>query len=108
MNRISKKQFSNQHKSSTKSESSIPVDRFVLQKKGKKQPCTKEYGERGTLRIGGFKPDFNATKINLMVRNSLKIKQLLTSMLISVLQPHTSFGCLVFAPIVHQRCTNRI
>lgn len=61
--------FSNQHKSSTKSESSIPVDRLVLQKKGQKRSCTKRSGERGTLRLGGFKADFNATKINLMVRN---------------------------------------
>ena len=40
-------QFSNQHKSSTKSESSIPVDRLVLQKKGQKRSCTKISGERG-------------------------------------------------------------
>ncbi len=47
MNQISKKQFSNQHKSSTKLESSIPVDRLVLQKKGQKQSCTKGSGEGG-------------------------------------------------------------
>ncbi len=53
-------QFSNQHKSSTKSESSIPVDRLVLRKKGQKRSCTKESGERGirtpgTLRHTGFR-----------------------------------------------------
>ncbi|QDV20643.1 hypothetical protein Pan153_53190 [Gimesia panareensis] len=52
MNQIFKKRFSNQHKSSTKSESSIPVDRLVLQKKGQKRSCTKGSGERGKLTSG--------------------------------------------------------
>lgn len=67
-----------------------------------KDSASKLSGERGTLRFGGFKADFNATKINPMVRNSLKIKQLLTSMFYRFCNHtlHSAVWCL------HQLCTS--